>query len=110
MTIMITDHRITAVGGFPIISIPRNAQVIDARGKFLIPGLVDSHVHLTGAGEPDGSRDFFLPLLLANGVTTVRDMGGYLESLVPLRRDIREGKRVGPQVFFAGPYLDGSPP
>jgi imidazolonepropionase-like amidohydrolase len=110
MTILITDHRITAVGGFPIISIPRNAQVIDARGKFLIPGLVDSHVHLTGAGEPDGSRDFFLPLLLANGVTTVRDMGGYLESLVPLRRDIRESKRLGPEIFFAGPYLDGSPP
>jgi imidazolonepropionase-like amidohydrolase len=110
MTVLITDHRIAAVSGSLSISIPRNAHIIDATGKFLIPGLVDSHVHLTGAGEPDGSRDFFLPLLLANGVTTVRDMGGYLESLVPLRRDIREGKRLGPQIFFAGPYLDGSPP
>jgi imidazolonepropionase-like amidohydrolase len=110
MTILIGDHRITAVGGFPSISIPRNAQVIDATGKFLIPALFDSHVHLTGAGEPEGSRNFFLPLLLANGIATVRDMGGYLESLVPLRRDIREGKRLGPEIFFAGPYLDGSPP
>ena len=110
MTILIGHHRITAVGSFPSISIPRNAQVIDATGKFLIPALFDSHVHLTGAGEPEGSRNFFLPLLLANGITTVRDMGGYLESLVLLRRDIREGKRLGPEIFFAGPYLDGSPP
>ncbi len=110
MTVLINGHLIAAVGGFSSVSIPRNAQIIDASGKFLIPGLVDSHVHLTGAGEPNGSREFFLPLLLANGITTVRDMGGYLESLIPLRRDIQEGKRLGPETFFAGPYLDGSPP
>ena len=110
MTVLINDRKIAVVGGFSSISIPRNAQVIDASGKFLIPGLVDSHVHLTGAGEPSGSREFFLPLLLANGITTVRDMGGYMESLVPLRREIRQGKRLGPEIFFAGPYLDGSPP
>ena len=110
MTVLINDRKITVVGGFSSVSIPRNAQIIDASGKFLIPGLVDSHVHLTAAGEPSGSREFFLPLLLANGITTVRDMGGYLESLLPLRRDIRQGKRLGPEIFFAGPYLDGSPP
>jgi imidazolonepropionase-like amidohydrolase len=110
MTVLITDRKVAVVGGFSSVSIPRNAQIIDASGKFLIPGLVDAHLHLTDAGEPSGSREFFLPLLLANGITTVRDMGGYLESLVPLRRDIRQGKRLGPQIFFAGPYLDGSPP
>jgi imidazolonepropionase-like amidohydrolase len=110
MTVLIDDRKIAVVGGFSSVSIPRNAQILDASGKFLIPGLVDSHLHLTGAGEPNGSREFFLPLLLANGITTVRDMGGYLESLVPLRRDIRQGKRLGPEIFFAGPYLDGSPP
>ena len=110
MTVLTNDRKIAVVGGFSSVSIPRNAQIIDASGKFLIPGLVDSHVHLTAAGEPNGSREFFLPLLLANGITTVRDMGGYLESLVPLRRDIRRGKRLGPEIFFAGPYLDGSPP
>jgi imidazolonepropionase-like amidohydrolase len=110
MTVLINDRKIAVVDGFSSVSIPRNAQIIDASGKFLIPGLVDSHVHLTAAGEPSGSREFFLPLLLANGITTVRDMGGYLESLVPLRRDIRQGRRFGPEIFFAGPYLDGSPP
>jgi imidazolonepropionase-like amidohydrolase len=110
MTVLIADHLIAAIGPSQSMAVPRDAQVIDARGKFLIPGLVDSHLHLTGSGEPSGSRDFVVPLLLANGITTVRDMGGYLESLVPLRRDIQQGKRVGPQIFFAGPYLDGSPP
>jgi hypothetical protein len=68
------------------------------------------HVHLTAAGEPDGSRKFVLPLLLANGITSVRDMGGYLESLIPLRHEIEEGKRLGPRIVTPGPYLDGSPP
>src|SRR5262249_37394713 len=40
----------------------------------------------------------------------VRDMGGYLESLIPLRKEIEEGKRLGPRIVFAGPYLDGDPP
>ncbi len=110
MTVIIIDHRIAAIGPSKSAAIPRNAQILDATGKFLIPGLVDAHLHLTGAGEPNGSREFFLPLLLANGITTVRDMGGYLKSLVPLRHDIQQGKRLGPQIFFAGPYLDGSPP
>jgi hypothetical protein len=65
---------------------------------------------LTGAGEPDGSRKFMIPLLLANGITSVRDMGGYLDSLLPLRREIEEGKRLGPRIYLAGPYLDGNPP
>jgi hypothetical protein len=68
------------------------------------------HAHLTGAGEPTGSREFILPLLLANGITTVRDMGGDLESLLKLRKEIEEGKLQAPLIFFAGPYLDGNPP
>jgi imidazolonepropionase-like amidohydrolase len=110
MTVVVVGHRISAIDPSSSASIPFRAQTIDATGNFLIPGLVDSHLHLTGAGEPNGSRQYFLPLLLANGITTVRDMGGYLESLVPLRREIRSGKRLGPQIFFAGPYLDGDPP
>jgi imidazolonepropionase-like amidohydrolase len=109
-TVLIADHRIVSVGPSKVTDIPRNAQILDATGKFLIPGLADMHAHLTGSGEPAGSREFILPLLIANGITTVREMGGYLESLIPLRHDIEGGKRLGPQIFFAGPYLDGSPP
>jgi Amidohydrolase family len=110
MTVVIEGDRIAEVAPASAVTINGNAQVVDGRGKFLIPGLVDAHVHLTGSGEPTGSRRFIAPLLLANGITTVRDMGGYLESLKPLRDDIQRGKRLGPKIFFAGPYLDGSPP
>src|SRR5713101_7057643 len=110
MTVIIIDERVAALGPYGSTAIPRGAQILNATDKFLIPGLADMHVHLTGAGEPGGSREFIIPLLLANGITTVRDMGGYLESLIPLRQEISQGKRLGPQIFFAGPYLDGNPP
>jgi hypothetical protein len=51
-----------------------------------------------------------LPLLVANGITTVRDMGGRVDFLKGLRSEIESGKRPGPQIFFTGPYLDGEPP
>jgi len=110
MTVVISGESIASIAPSATAKIPENSEIIDATGKFLIPGLVDAHLHLTGSNEPKGSREFFLPLLIANGITTVRDMGGYLESLKPLRDDIKCGKRIGPQIFFAGPYLDGSPP
>src|SRR5262249_52698864 len=109
-TVLIDKEKIIAVGPSNLVSIPSGAKILNAAGKFLIPGLADMHVHLTGAGEPDGSRKFMLPLLVANGITTVRDMGGYLDSLIPLRKEIEEGKRLGPRIVFAGPYLDGDPP
>jgi hypothetical protein len=109
-TVLIDKEKIVALGPANSVSVPAGAKTINANGKFLIPGLADMHVHLTGAGEPGGSREFFLPLLIANGITTVRDMGGYLDSLIPLRKEIEEGKRLGPRIVFAGPYLDGDPP
>ena len=110
VTVVVADQKIQAITPAAAAQLPKDAQVVDGTNKFLVPGLSDFHLHLTGAGEPTGSRDFFLPLLLANGITTVRDMGGYLQSLVPLREEFRSGKLVGPEIFFAGPYLDGDPP
>ena len=110
MTVFIANEKIAAIGPSNSLLIPRSTRTLDGTGKFLIPGLVDIHVHLTGAGEPTGSREFILPLLLANGITTVRDMGGNLDSLVALRHEIEHGQLTAPQIFFGGPYLDGSPP
>jgi imidazolonepropionase-like amidohydrolase len=110
MTVLIADQRIASVGPAKMLRVPHDTQVFDGTGKVLIPGLADMHVHLTGSSEPAGSREFIVPLLIASGITTVRDMGGYLESLIPLRHDIESGKRAGPQIVFAGPYLDGRPP
>src|SRR5271154_5108429 len=110
MTVFIADEQIAAIGPSTSMSIPHSTKTLDATGKFLIPGLVDMHAHLTGAGEPSGSREFILPLLLANGITTARDMGGDLESLIKLRHEIERGQLRAPRIFFAGPYLDGNPP
>ena len=110
MTVFVADEQIAAIGQSKSMSIPKSTKTVDGTGKFLMPGLADMHAHLTGASEPSGSREFILPLMLANGITTVRDMGGYLESLVPLRHEIESGKLVAPRIFFAGPYLDGKPP
>jgi len=110
MTVLVVRDHIAAMSSSAEANLPRNATIVDGSGKFLIPGLADMHVHLTGAGEPDGSRKFIIPLLLANGITSVRDMGGYLDSLLPLRREIEAGKRLGPRIILAGPYLDGNPP
>lgn len=110
MTVLVERGYIVAVSPSASASLPAHTNTVDGRGKFLIPGLADMHVHLTGAGEPEGSREFMIPLLVANGITSVRDMGGYLESLLPLRKEIEAGTRLGPRIFFAGPYLDGNPP
>jgi imidazolonepropionase-like amidohydrolase len=110
MTVLIADEHITAVGPSRSVAIPRGSQVLDASGRFLVPGLADMHAHLTGASEPTGSREFILPLLLANGITSVRDMGGDLDALLKLRHEIESGQLQAPRIFFAGPYLDGSPP
>jgi len=110
MTVLIVRDKIAAVTPSESDDVPWSATVIDGHDKYLIPGLADMHVHLTAAGEPSGSREFMIPLLLANGITTVRDMGGYLDALLPLRREIESGKRVGPRIVLAGPYLDGNPP
>jgi hypothetical protein len=109
-TILIDREKIIAAGPDSSLEIPSDAHIIDATGKFLIPGLADMHIHLTGAGEPAGSRQFILPLLIANGVTTVRDMGGDVAQLKKLKSEIDSGDQLGPQIFFTGPYLDGNPP
>jgi imidazolonepropionase-like amidohydrolase len=109
-TVLIDGAKISAVGPDSSLEIPSGTQVVEATGKYLIPGLADMHLHLMGAGEPVGSREFILPLLIANGITTVRDMGGDVAQLKKLKKEIDSGDQIGPQIFFTGPYLDGSPP
>src|SRR5947207_2826864 len=110
MTLLIAGERIATLGPSGSTAIPRGARSLDATGKFLIPGLADMHVHLTGAGGSAGSRGFILCLLLAIGVITVPHMGGTVEDLLRLRNEVASGISPGPQIFFTGPYLDGDPP
>jgi imidazolonepropionase-like amidohydrolase len=79
---------------------------IDARGKFLIPGLWDMHTHIAGiSADPAWSKNVLLPLLVANGITGIRDMGGDLHVLQQWRREIASGALLGPQIVAAGPML-----
>ena len=104
--VLVVNGRITEIAAH--ISTPTSAKQINARGKFLIPGLWDMHVHLAGlSADPAWSRDLLLPLLVANGLTGVRDMGGNLEVLQQWRKGITEKQIPGPEIVAAGPMLDG---
>src|SRR5512132_1090555 len=109
MTVVIVGDRITGIGRSGRVRVPKNAQVVDATGEFLIPGLWDMHVH-TLREERVGT---FLPLFIANGITGVRDMGMPLKNLELLKRwrkEIEEGTRIGPRIVASGPTLGGARP
>ena len=99
-TVLIQGERIAAVGPSGSVRIPRGAEVVDARGKYLIPGLWDAHVHLSYAGE------CVLPLFVANGVTSVRDLGSRISEISSSRQKIAAGELVGPRIKTAGPNLE----
>jgi imidazolonepropionase-like amidohydrolase len=101
-TVLIRGDRIAAVGPASEVPIPTGARVIDGTGKYLMPGFVEMHAHLSKL------RASSLPLFLINGVTTVRDMGGDHEELLRWRREIRAGERAGPRILLAGPYLEST--
>ena len=96
------DH-ITTIGPAGEVAGSEGAEVIDGRGLWAVPGLIDTHVHVQLVGPES------LPLFLALGLTTVRDLGGGLDMLVEARRSLENGAS-GPRLLFAGPMIDGDPP
>ncbi|WP_238012467.1 amidohydrolase family protein [Dactylosporangium sp. AC04546] len=102
MTVVVDGGRITAVGPSRETRVPGTAAVVDGRRRFVIPGLVDMHVHSSGDEAIDP------PLYLANGVTTVREMSGH-PALHEWRRRVDAGTLLGPRSVIASPILDGSP-
>lgn len=109
MTVIVEGTRIASIGKSSKIRIPKNAEVIDASGKFLIPGLWDMHVHALRKERVD----YFFQLFIANGVTGIRDMGTTEEGfaiLARLRKEIADGTRTGPRIIAAGRILDGAEP
>jgi imidazolonepropionase-like amidohydrolase len=100
MSVAVADGRIVAVEEAAKLRVSASTIRLDGRGKFLIPGLWDMHVHLFGY------REHSFPLFLANGVTTIRDLGGDLASSLWLRQETRFGRILGPEMLIAGPTLD----
>jgi imidazolonepropionase-like amidohydrolase len=83
---------------------PRAAKVVDAAGKFVIPGLWDMHVHIEPAPK------IFTRLYLAQGITGIRDMRMELDALLKLRAEIASGEIFAPRLVASGPALDDLPP
>lgn len=106
-TVIVRGDRILEIGPAGEIEIPTGSTVVDASGRFLMPGLVDMHVHaLWDPSVPS----VFLPLFVANGVTTVRDMGGILDLLPTTRAALADSTLLGPRLIAAGAILDGPAP
>lgn len=99
-TVVIDGNRIKAVGADGEVAIPANAERIDAKGRALLPGLWDMHVHLSAG---DGV------LHMACGVTTVRDLANDNDTLQALRKNMDAGELIGPRVFMSG-IMDGRGP
>ena len=133
-TVVVRNGRIAAVGLSQSVRIPGNAQRVDGRGKFLMPGLTDMHVHFIREALPDspptlgssiGLRQPGIPasaskdhdvenrayalMFLANGVTTVRNMWGS-PTIDELATTINSGRLAGPHIYSTGPITDGNPP
>src|SRR6185295_16663080 len=107
-TVIVRDGRIVEIGPAEKTRVPAGALQIDGRGKYLMPGLADMHVHLyPGAGAPDDLASQQLQLFLANGVTTIRNMIGKPEHLM-LRDRVAKGELLGPAIYTAGPPLLGN--
>ncbi len=99
MTVVVNDGRIADVGLATKVKTPASAQVIDGKGKTLVPGLWDNHQHY--------GDDSTGPLLLASGITSVRDPGNQPEELMARKKRIDDGELIGqrivPSLLIDGP-------
>ena len=106
-TVVVRDGRIVDMGPAADITIPANATRVDARGKYLIPGLAEMHGHIPGGNAPDEMVDRVLHLYVLNGITTVRGMLGHPRHL-DLRARTARNEIVGPTIYTSGPSFNGN--
>lgn len=105
-TVVIRDGRIVEVSPRNRASLPPGARVIDARGKYLIPGLAEMHAHVPTDQQPD-LLERVLTLFAVNGVTTIRGMLGH-PSHIRLREELATGTRLGPRLVTSGPSFNAN--
>jgi imidazolonepropionase-like amidohydrolase len=99
--VVIEGGTIKAVGGLGQVTIPSRAQIIEAKNKIVLPGLIDMHVHY---------RDWMHQLFISHGVTTVRDVGNILDYILEARKQSHKEGVKKPRIYTSGPFFDGSPP
>jgi len=111
-TVVIDNGRIVAIDSGSG-KVPADAQRVDGRGKFLIPGLVDMHIHLFNLSSHRPPNDWTFPLYVANGVTSVREMRSDAEGIAQVRRwreQLDSGERAVPRIVAAGIAVHGTSP
>ena len=117
-TVVVDGDRITAAGPSATIQIPADARVVGGKGRFLMPGLWDMHVHTSSDRL---NREIFFPLYIANGVTGIRTLkGDCFEPCGPLehpisavhqwRKEIAAGELLGPRIIAGSPIIYGPGP
>jgi imidazolonepropionase-like amidohydrolase len=102
-TVVVVGDRIERMGPVAEIELPGGASILDGRGRYLMPGLVDAHVHFLDAST-------FGPLMIANGITLVRDTGMPTDFVLEVRSGLNRGDLLGPEMVATGAILDGTPP
>jgi imidazolonepropionase-like amidohydrolase len=102
-TVLIRGDRIEKITSSEKFKINDTSQVIDGRRLYLLPGLVDAHVHYL---DPET----FGPLMVAHGVVLVRDMGNMTPSAIVTREKLKNREILGPEMITTGRILDGVPP
>lgn len=105
-TVVVRDGKIYKLAASADLPLSDKNKIVDGTGKYLIPGLWDTHVHFAYMEEL-APRMFDLFLLY--GVTSVRDTGGKLEFVLPYRDQAKRDPTHAPRVMIAGPLLDGMP-
>ncbi len=105
--VIVRGDRVVAVGSGAEVAVPHDALRIDGTGQYVVPGLVDAHVHLsTNLRWAPARTDFGDgPLYLANGVTTVINLGGSPEQL-DWRRRVAAGELIGPTIYTSGEFIN----
>jgi imidazolonepropionase-like amidohydrolase len=120
--VLVEKDKIVAVGDEGRLAVPEDAEVIDANGYTVMPGLVDAHVHLDILGHGDYPtwhgmvRDRYQEVmelaaaqLIAHGVTTARDAGGELGASVATRDRVNRGEIPGPRLLVSGGWIQNWP-
>ena len=109
--VIIQGNRIQSIAGVGEAKLPSGARVVDCRGKTILPGLIDVHIHLGGSPGGMVTPAEYAPSImykylkgyLISGVTTIKSAGDMMELMLDLREKEKRGELVSPRIFAVGP-------
>jgi imidazolonepropionase-like amidohydrolase len=113
-TVVVRGKTIEYAGAANGITVPKDAQIIDASGKTVMPGLADLHVHLQGAWDGTSvdllGYQRYLNAMLYSGITTLLDTGNYQPWILQLRQEQAAGRLRAPRIYCVGAMIDSADP